>query len=349
MTTPARVAEADRVELVYYWALNQMANRTIVEVRVLWDEEPPSGAARSYLTAMLGLVTRRRTLATRLALAYYRLVRALRTGATVQDPSRPDELGTVRLDDLRDQFEQVVDAIDAEVVGGLDETQLPVSAQPVDPETGEIVEVDEDPPELDPVDDDDSILLEELRELEEELRRLDEEAEAEAQRILDALGPTLLEKKLEAIDDEQAARDADAARREAAEQAARRSAAAAARISMNAARGLPYSLGEYDGRVLGWARYSQTGTPCGWCAMLLSRGAVYKTRASAGDRADVDKYHDNCRCVAVPVFLEDQYESSDLFALNRRYAEEWPRVTRGFAGKAALSVWRRQFRPPPTA
>lgn len=62
---------------------------------------------------------------------------------------------------------------------------------------------------------------------------------------------------------------------------------------------------------------------CGFCTMLASRGAVYLTEDSALFRkSDHEKYHDNCRCTAWPVFHPDQ-----LPEVNRRLGEEWRRVT----------------------
>ena len=46
-------------------------------------------------------------------------------------------------------------------------------------------------------------------------------------------------------------------------------------------------------------RPSKNG-PCGFCAVLASRGPVYRTSESAGLR--VDRFHRSCRCEIVPVF-----------------------------------------------
>src|SRR5690606_41574638 len=64
----------------------------------------------------------------------------------------------------------------------------------------------------------------------------------------------------------------------------------------------------------------------------------------SGRASDVDKYHDNCNCYAEPVYSRDQLRNSPLFALNRRYAREWPSVTAGRSGKDALSAWRKHIR-----
>lgn len=50
-----------------------------------------------------------------------------------------------------------------------------------------------------------------------------------------------------------------------------------------------------DPKAVGWARFG-TGKTCAFCAMLIGRGAVYREKASRF------KSHDNCSCVASPVF-----------------------------------------------
>lgn len=53
-----------------------------------------------------------------------------------------------------------------------------------------------------------------------------------------------------------------------------------------------------DPQSRGYQRYSRvSATGCGFCQMLASRGAVYRSESSASFGA-----HDNCKCVAVPAF-----------------------------------------------
>jgi hypothetical protein len=112
---------------------------------------------------------------------------------------------------------------------------------------------------------------------------------------------------------------------------------------MNGGRSTVWNHMQRDKRAIGYIRLSRTGTPCGWCAMLISRGPVYRSQNSA-EYADGDKYHDNCHCYAEPVFSREQYNGSSTYELNRRYEELWPKVTRGLSGKAAVSAWRRFIR-----
>src|SRR5690606_1703614 len=170
--------------------------------------------------------------------------------------------------------------------------------------------------------------------------------EEEARTVLEALGLKNLERKLDEIDDKLSSSELDARREEARLKVARRQAAAVDRLVQNGARGDLWVTAEKDREVLAYARVSRTGTPCGWCAMLISRGPVYKTAGAAtfGLDGEGDRYHDNCHCYAEPVFSLEQYEQDSRFDLNREYSRLWPRVTSGLSGKAALSAWRKYFR-----
>lgn len=67
-----------------------------------------------------------------------------------------------------------------------------------------------------------------------------------------------------------------------------------------------------DPKALGWMRI---GSPnCGFCAMLISRGAVYSKRSARFAS------HDNCDCQAVPAFDKSQVTkvNSEFVASARR-------------------------------
>ena len=349
MTTSTRAAEADRVELVYYWALNQIGNVSYEDAVDLWQDVPASEQAVTagrWLAAAVRLVMTRRARARDLALAYYRLTRALRTGHSIRLPGR-EEGESVSLEALRDEFDAVVDQIDAETAPpALPDTSTgdstPTTTEAVTAPLSDSVPTDPKPDYTDAMyEDDEDIVLEELAGLEDEIAAQERAAEEEAANALDQLGIENMLSKLEEAKKAEEAEKADAARKAAHEAAGRRQAASASRITMNAARGLVYSLADTDARVIGWARYSPSGTPCGWCAMLISRGAVYKSAASAGAQ---DEYHDNCRCIAVPIFDISQMDT-DLFALNREYEALWNKHIRGkFGGDRALSEWRKLIR-----
>jgi hypothetical protein len=83
-------------------------------------------------------------------------------------------------------------------------------------------------------------------------------------------------------------------------------AESAARVALNAGRQAVENTIAQDRLARGWMRVTD-GDPCAFCAMLASRGAVYKSAQSAGFeldpvRGEINRYHDNCGCQVVPVF-----------------------------------------------
>ncbi|GAA0967430.1 hypothetical protein [Actinocorallia libanotica] len=342
MTNSARYQEAEEASVAFQIALTQIGAKTVEEALKLWESVPVearASTATSWLRRAITLVMGRRRRSRDLARAYYRLVRALVTGSTVADPYHP-EPEHVSLQDLREEFAELVgeaaqDAPEPEEQG--EETAV---SQP-EPEPARAVESPS--PEEDEDADLDRILVEEIEALRAEEERIEREAERELRVALAALGTDNLAKKVEAIGNDKPAKDVDAARKEAHEEAGARQAAAAERVAMNGARSTLWSHMNKDQKAIGYVRLSRTGTPCGWCAMLISRGPAYKSEKSA-TFADGDRYHDNCHCYAMPVFSREQWRESDLFAMSRRYSDEWPRVTKGLSGKAAVSAWRRYIR-----
>lgn len=98
--------------------------------------------------------------------------------------------------------------------------------------------------------------------------------------------------------------------------------------------------------IVGYRRVTG-GSPCAFCAMLASRGAVYKSERSAtrvvgvsgrarGSRQIGNEYHDHCRCSVLPLY-EHEDEPSSVVALRER----WDESTAGLSGKAALRAFRR--------
>lgn len=359
MTTPARQSEADKAAVAFHLALTQIGVGTIEEAIALWDDVNPAkvqSTATRWLTRAVALIMSRRRMSRDLAFAYYRLARALRTGSTIADPYDPEKTNPT-LGDVRREFASMLDDVER------------VSSPPTSEKgrrTAELTDTDQDrttawiydvsaPDEADLVtaplegednyeDDSDRLLLEEL----EDLARLEDEleraAEEEARSALEALGTGTLNKRL---------REPEADPEEAHRKSGARQAGAAERIVLNGARSTAWIYAQNDKRVIGWARVSRTGTPCGFCAMLLSRGftpksGLYRTKAGGGGENpsdgtnydDGDLYHDNCHCYAEPIYSTEQYEG-EAFALNREYAELWPKVTEGYGGKDALNAWRR--------
>ncbi len=316
MSAAQRVAEAEAAAVAYQIALTKIGASVIAEALLLWKREvPPTGGVSAYsswIRKAVALIMRKRQEARKLARAYIRLERALRTGYTIADAS--DKTASVSLNDLRAEFRQAAGPAAADPLpGSSDNPNIPVEHVPG---------------------------------LDADAERQDREAQQEIQTALGNLGPANLDRKLKGIDTDKPASDVDAERQRAHDEAAARQAAAAERIATNAARGELWQTIDKDRRAIGYIRLSRTGTPCGWCAMLISRGPVYKTKRSAENSiyGDGDLYHDNCHCYAMPVYSDKEYQTSPLYALNREYQALWPKATQGLGGKSALTAWRRYIR-----
>lgn len=106
---------------------------------------------------------------------------------------------------------------------------------------------------------------------------------------------------------------------------------AATRQVLNGGREALLTLVQADETALGWARVTD-GDPCYFCAMLASRGPVYKSAATAGFKA-----HDHCACSAEAVFSR----SADWPGDARDYQRLWYSATKGYSGKDAINAFRR--------
>lgn len=80
------------------------------------------------------------------------------------------------------------------------------------------------------------------------------------------------------------------------------SSRAGMRHALNGGRETSIRMIDSDRIALGWAR-ATSGAPCAFCAMLASRGPVYKTALTAG--GDGHRYHDACHCTVEPVYHPD--------------------------------------------
>lgn len=85
-----------------------------------------------------------------------------------------------------------------------------------------------------------------------------------------------------------------------------------------------------DRDALGWHRVTGA-SPCAFCAMLASRGPVFKRQRSAAFDA-----HDHCSCMTEPVYRAD----SAWPGRNRQYRDLWNESTQGRNGTDALNAFR---------
>lgn len=314
MATPQQ-REATQAQLLYYWALAVAADSIEDDAEALWGDVPPTGGARfteAWFSGVARLLRRRRGAMRQIALTFYRYQRALITGSTIALPGQAP--GTTTIDQLREEFEKAVDAVDP---AGPDPIRRPVV----------------------PDNSDGDVPVTKLSGLDKLISELDEQQEED---IEDSLrkGPRSLSKKLAKLEKITVPDDPEVD--EAHGTAGSVGAAHAARILRNESRLLIHEVVKKDEKALGFARVSTTGTPCGFCAMLISRGPIYKSRRSAGDGYNGSEYHANDNCIAVPVYSMEQYNSDPTFDLNRQYAKEWPEVTKGKTDP--LSVWRKHIR-----
>lgn len=133
---------------------------------------------------------------------------------------------------------------------------------------------------------------------------------------------------------------------------ARKMSGSAQRQTMAAERDTTHLTIDANRTIVGWRRVGD-GDPCAWCAMLISRGAVYKSRRSAETvvgrrgsprgagpeaRAIGQSYHDGDGCTAVPLYADEE-EPEDVDQLY----DQWNKATAGLSGREALNAWRRYW------
>lgn len=329
MSIPSRAAEAEarKADVAFQIALAQIGAGTFEDAVDLWRAMEPGnapGVVADWLDQAIHLILGRRRLSRDLAMAYYRLARALRTGTTIRDPFGPAEPEHVTIDALRRQFRLLVEDIDvAHRPGG----------EPAEPETLEEDAKTDDP--ADPSDDSDDsqrIPVEDLDGLSKAELDAEERSEETLADELTEAGPNLFRLRIEGLDED----DTDSSPEQENDAAALRTARAARKAALNGGRGSAFLYGSKDERVIAWARVSKSGDPCYFCAMLISRGAVYKSKRSAGFDGSGDLYHDECQCIAVPIYSKSQYETDPRFDQNRALSDLWQEG-------ASLKEWRRYF------
>lgn len=106
----------------------------------------------------------------------------------------------------------------------------------------------------------------------------------------------------------------------------------ATRTALNAGRHHVEDLVVADAQATGWQRVIKSAKPCAFCALLASRGAVYK----AGKYPPRTEYHYHCTCVAIPLFKSSKQHQQAQF-----YAALWKATTAGKKGKDAVNAFRR--------
>lgn len=106
--------------------------------------------------------------------------------------------------------------------------------------------------------------------------------------------------------------------------------------SRNAFRNRMTAYSVNDDDVLGWARVDPVPPTCEFCRLLISRGPVYKTAKTAGDR---NRYHKGCTCVPQLVFRgqRNSWPGREMYLAE---LERYKQATKGKRGKEARRAWR---------
>lgn len=141
------------------------------------------------------------------------------------------------------------------------------------------------------------------------------------------------------LDDRQRAKRLAAA----ADQAFATSTAAAQRHVTNGGRETAIATTAADRRALGWIRVGD-GNSCWFCAMLISRGVVYKEQSF--DRSDPRftgpgdyKVHDFDGCTLKPVYRRDD----PAVAASDRLSDLWASSTTGTSGKGSMQAFKAAY------
>jgi len=119
---------------------------------------------------------------------------------------------------------------------------------------------------------------------------------------------------------------------------------AASRHALEGGRSYTRNAVAIDELGVGYFRQTRDGC-CSFCAVLASRGAVYK--ADSFKYSDLlfrndpnfpteDKVHDKCHCTLQPTFRT----TSPIPDRNKEYEQLWKDATVGKSGKAALNAFR---------
>lgn len=100
------------------------------------------------------------------------------------------------------------------------------------------------------------------------------------------------------------------------------------RIVLDGARTTVLNTVHHDDKAVGWYRVTD-GHPCAFCALLASRGIVYKS-TTVGFQA-----HNDCGCTGAPAFSRHQ----ELPDISRRAAQVYTERGSGPAMKAFRRAW----------
>lgn len=109
----------------------------------------------------------------------------------------------------------------------------------------------------------------------------------------------------------------------------------ASKLVLSGGRDTTVAAVHADKRALGFMRVPDDD-PCYFCAMLASRGPVYKTAESAGELND---WHPDCDCHVEAIFTRN----AAIPAASKGYADLWKTSTAGKSGQEAINAFRAAY------
>lgn len=310
--------------------------------------------ATLWLESSLRTITAVSKLSLALAIAYYRLARALETGSTLSAPEGSSTESTLTLGALRSDFRDL--AID---VAALPEPRSRSEDPDIrwfeenlrrhsDQEANLNRSIQLGDAEVDPLiqnlldvegsDDDKTITVDEFEWPEEPTL---EEIDDSYRELLRKQGPGKVADKVEALrknpelTPEQFLSELEDAHSVGGSIGSGTTEAAGLNAGRNALSGAIRG----DTKIIAVAR-GTSGDPCAFCAMLASRGFVYRSEQTARSwegMEEIEKVHVHCKCFPIVRFIR----ASELPALNRYFQAKWKEETAGYSGKDALNAFRR--------
>lgn len=308
-------------------------------------------SGQAWVDATLRMIRVLRAHSLRVSKSYYQLVRALDTGYTLGLPDGVDDGVDVTLELLRNRFADSVIAV-ADLGTGVVHGSTPDDVWLEQLLSGaDIAGADANARSVNFGNTDLTAYLDELfkhfgsDDTVVNVDRFSWPTDLSAEQIADAFADQLRREALEAQADKVAKHNSNqdlshedylAKIEDDHLSSGSRGAGVADWASVSAGRSLIAGAGRRDKRVRAVAR--GTGpSPCAWCAMLASRGFTYVSEGSAGFGGDgVSKWHLNCHCYPIVRWTT----TAQLPAQNVYFQTQWPVVTKGYSGKAALNKWR---------
>lgn len=325
--------------------------------------------ASGWLSRSLRMIVGIRRYSRRLAQSYYQLARALETGRSLGMPEYSDDPDDVTMSGLREQYLNLlleVATLDTEKPADIEGAWLHerlVEETKASEHDGNRRKIRLEASTLDPIiqdlldatdDEDSKVEIDEFDWLDD---LTDEEVDEAFRQLLLKGAVELQAGAVQALrrSDDLTADDVLNKATEAHGNSGSMGAGKVDKYGISAGRDAINDAIRHDDRVEKFAR-KLGPNPCHFCSMLASRGWVYskgttttkRTTTVAGNAGnfeegldgrplDVRKYHDNCHCTII-----SRWElQSKLPADNEFYKAQWPIVTDGLSGNAAMNAWRR--------